>query len=117
MKKTSTFWYLVALLVVVGLTAAYATRRDLFDRYQSFLKSEEAVSAAKSGLHELKAELESSTVRARELESDSLEVEAAIRRINRLVREGETVYHFEQAPEPEPQPGEGGEEESPAQTP
>ena len=111
MKKTSRSWYLLALLAVVVLSAAYAARRDLYGRYQGFIESEEAVSAAQTNLQELKTELDTSTTRVRELGADSLEVEAAIRRINRLVREGETVYHFEQAPEPEAQAEPRAEEE------
>ena len=88
-------WYLLALLVVVAVLSIYAQRRDLPGLYMNWQASESQVQA----LHEQVDGLEKQTTtleqRVEYLNSDPVELEAAIRNGKRLVREGETVYRIE----------------------
>jgi len=89
---------------VVGLALAYAARRDLRGRYAAHQQSEDTVRQAGQQVEMLEEQLHQSRQRVEDLSTDPVEMEAAIRRIKRRVREGETVYRVEEAPAPEAQP-------------
>jgi cell division protein FtsB len=81
------------------LAVAYVVHRDLHGRYQAYQRSEESVQAAQHKEQALEDEKQRLEQRVKDLDQNPLEVEAAIRRIKRLVRDGETVYRLEEAPE------------------
>lgn len=93
-------WYLLALLVVVTVLSIYAQRRDLPGLYMNWQASEAQVGE----LHQRVAGLETQTAaleqRVEYLNSDPVELEAAIRSGKRLVREGERVYRIELPDDP-----------------
>jgi cell division protein FtsB len=111
--------YVMILAASVGLAVTYVERRQLQERYEAFQQSERDIEAAKRQIGELEHELSEEEARARNLVNDPVEVEAAIRRIKRGVRDGETVFRVEAgleapvdpAPTAEPSP------EAPAPTP
>lgn len=111
MSKRGPIRYLLALGLAIVLALAYIAHRDLFGRYEEYQQGEAAVEAAQKKSQDLEEELRQLDERVKALNQNSLEMEAAIRRIKRLVRDGETVYRLEEAPEtaaPAPdQPGSG----------
>ena len=86
--------YLVVLAAVAGGSLHYY-RTTLAAREADYRESERNIEERQAALEELRAEVEQVRARVRGLDSDSLEVEAAIRRNKRLVREGEVVYRIE----------------------
>ncbi len=100
MKSAGYKWYLLALAVMLALSGLYAVRRDLPERYRNYQRSEEAVRQAAANVAILQSEVELARRKLKDLDTDVVEMEATVRRIKRLVREGETVYRFEPAPSP-----------------
>ncbi len=90
--------YVVVLAMSVGLAVTYLERRQLRERYEGFQQSEQEIEAAKRQIGELEQALSEEEARAQNLVNDPVEVEAAIRRIKRGVRDGETVFRVEQDP-------------------
>jgi cell division protein FtsB len=91
-------WYWLALVVVVGLLCVYAQRRDIPSVYSNYLESEDKVRKLEERLPKLEAQREQLERSVGDLGVDSLELEAAIREGQGLVREGETVYEIESPP-------------------
>jgi cell division protein FtsB len=98
MKNKGHRWYVIAFVLMLAFCAAYALHRDLPGRYRAYQESEESVRKAAQNVQTLQAEVDRANQRLKDLDSDAVELEATIRRIKRLVREGETVYRFEPAP-------------------
>lgn len=98
MKKTDYTWYWLALALVCALALAYIEKRDLKGRYEAYKNTKETVAAQQAEVEALKAAVNDAQHRLRGMDSDPLEQEATIRRIKRLVREGEIIYRIE--PEP-----------------
>lgn len=92
-------WYWLILLLVAALAALYVQRRDLPRRYLDYQKSAQELAQARQSCAELDEKIEASRQRAEHLGSDPTEIEAAIRRSKDLVREGETVFRIEKAPQ------------------
>lgn len=92
-------WFWLILLLVAALTVLYVQRRDLPRRYMDYQKSAEELAQARQLCAELDGKIEASRQRAEHLGSDPTEIEAAIRRSKDLVREGETVFRIEKAPQ------------------
>jgi cell division protein FtsB len=90
--------YIVILLATVGLAVTYFERRQLQERYEAFQQGEREIEDARAQILELEKALAEEEARARNLVSDPVEVEAAIRRIKRGVRDGETVFRVEASP-------------------
>lgn len=88
-------WYWLALAVVFGLVAAYTQRRDFYGLHENYRDSQEHVQSLVIQRDRLVQEEETLDKRVKNLDSDPLEMEAAIRRSKGLVREGETVYRVE----------------------
>ena len=63
-------------------------------------QGEAAIESAREELGALEGNLEESKQRVEALATDAVELEAAIRRWNGKVREGETVYHMEEMAAP-----------------
>jgi len=95
-KRDSGYWLI--LLLVAGLTALYADRRDLYDRYQVFLDDQQKIQAAQNQCGALQAQIDDARRLVEHLGSDPLEIEDAIRRNKNLVREGETIYRIQPPP-------------------
>lgn len=92
--------YIVILVVTVGLAVTYMERRQLQERYRAFQQGEREIDDAKEQIQQLEQQLTEEEARARNLVNDPVETEAAIRRIKRGVRSGETVFRVEPAPAP-----------------
>lgn len=92
MKKTTKTWYWPALALAAGALVYYAQERDLYGQY---LMYQEAVRTVEQRGQELTVLKEHEGVvrhHVEGLDSDPLEMEAAIRQSKRLIREGERVY-------------------------
>lgn len=96
-KRESGYWLIV--LLVIGLTALYANRHDLYAQYHKHLEGQAAVSEAQTQCAALEAQIDEARRLVKHLNSDPLEIEDAIRRNKNLVREGETIYRIQPAPE------------------
>lgn len=97
MTRKGGAWYWLALLVLLGLTAVYVSQRDLEGLYLQYRQSGQQVEVLRQkadALNEKEARLKE---RVDHLESDPIEMEAAIRQRKNLVRPGETVYRVELA--------------------
>lgn len=88
-------WFWLALVVLVGLLAAYVQRRDLYRLHGNYVESEDEVERLHTRLEVLNQEEAELDKRVDGLDSDPLEMEAAIRRSKNLVRQGETIYRVE----------------------
>jgi cell division protein FtsB len=93
-----TYW--IALAVVLALCVAYAYQRDLYGLYRHRQSSEIRVRELRQELDELEQREQQLTERVNGLDSDPVEMEAAIRRNKNLVREGEKVYRIELEADP-----------------
>lgn len=96
MSARSGYW--LALVAVAVLVFAYAQRRDLPGIYEDYLDSEEKIQALEDTLPELEAEKKQLERSVDYLGGDALELEAAIRERQGLVRDGETIYVIEAPP-------------------
>lgn len=95
MKKTDYTWYWLALALVSALALAYIDRHDLKGRYEDYRETMQLVSEQEAQVDALKSQLEEAQHRLKDMDSDPVEQEATIRRVRRLVREGEIVYRVE----------------------
>jgi len=93
--------YIVVLVIALALVVAYVHKRDLRGKYEAYQESEKKVEASEHELSDLKSKLEKEEERLENLETDPLEIEAAIRRISHAVRKDEKVFRVEAVPEPE----------------
>ncbi len=84
--------YWLALLVLVGLLALYAQRRDLYGLYQAQREGGDRVQVLTQQLDDLEQKKASLERRVERLDADPGELEAEIRHTRNLVREGETIY-------------------------
>lgn len=84
--------YWLAVLVLVGLLALYAQRRNLYGLYQAQREGEQRVEVLRQELADLEQEKTSLEQHVERLDADPRELEAASRRTRNLVRDGETVY-------------------------
>lgn len=97
MKKTDYTWYWLALALVSGLALAYILLHDLRGRYETYQDTVQTVSEQRREVEALEAAMDEAEHRLEGMDSDPLEQEATIRRVKRLVREGEIVYRVEAA--------------------
>ena len=97
MARRSRAWYWLALLVLLGLTALYVSQRDLEGLYLQYRQSGQQVEVLRQKANTLKEKEARLKERVNHLESDPIEMEAAIRQRKNLVRPGETVYRVELA--------------------
>lgn len=91
------YWFAFVLAAVFAV--AYVAERGLLARYRAYQRSEESVRAAQQQSDNLSKALNGSRQQVEGLGKDRVEQEAAIRRIKKLVRPGETVYRIEKAPD------------------
>ena len=105
--------YVVVVALVALVTVLYANRRNLLERYLEHEAREDQISAGQQQCEELQKEIDSTRRRVENLDSDPLEIEAAIRRSKDLVRKGEKIYRIETGPDSAPQ-GAGSDSDSAA---
>lgn len=105
MQRSGKKWLVFAFVLVSGLLALYAYQRDLPGKYLSFQKSQSEVDALRSEKERLEEHSRLLQERVEQLNSDPVEIEAAIRRNRGLVREGEKVFQIELPEELSPEAG------------
>jgi len=90
--------YVMVLAASVAMSVMYLEHRQLLERYEKYQQREAGIEAGRAQIADIEAALAAERAEAANLESNPLEVEAAIRRIKRGVRDGEMVYHVEGLP-------------------
>ena len=98
MRKEFLIWML-GIVLVAAVGYGYAKQRDIHARYLQFQKNEKQVEAVRLEIEELKRRVEQAKQRVENMESDPVEIEATIRRIRKLTRDGEIVFHVESPPD------------------
>jgi len=97
MDNRDTAWFVLAFVLVTGLTLWYVGGRKLVERYGRHQDVQQQTQAAKEQARRLESEIDNTRQRIKHLGSDPMEIEAAIRRSKDLVREGEKIYRIEKA--------------------
>lgn len=95
MKRTDYTWYWLTLALVCVLALVYIQQRDLKGRYEAYQETVNTVSAQEREVETLRTAVDEARDRLKGMDSDPLEQEATIRRVKRLVREGEIIYRVE----------------------
>jgi len=96
MKRNDLTWYWLTLALVTALALAYVHFRDLGGRYQDYRRTEATVAAQRQQVELLRKTVADEERRALGMDTDPLEREAAIRRVKRLVRDGEIIFRVEE---------------------
>ena len=97
MPRRNPGWYwIVPVVFLIGL-AAYAKYYDLPRLYDEYQYSKLEVQKLESRLESVQAEEAELSSKVQGLDTDPVEMEAAIRGSKGLVRKGETVYRVETA--------------------
>ncbi|MCK5862250.1 MAG: septum formation initiator family protein [Candidatus Hydrogenedentes bacterium] len=95
MRKEILIWLLGVLLVIV-VGYGYAQQRNIMVRYREFDKNEEQIEAVKQDIESLKQRVTQAQQRVKAMKADPIEIEATIRRVRRLTRDGEIVFRIEE---------------------
>jgi cell division protein FtsB len=98
MKRSDNTWYWLTLALVTALALVYILRHDLKGRYEDYRRTVDTVAEQREQLQLLREMVASEQQRAEGMDRDPLEQEATIRRVKRLVREGEIVFRVEERP-------------------
>lgn len=98
MKKKRRKAYWLVLLLTLGFAAVYTHHRDLPVRYQKHLERQRLVEATREESAALRERRSREERRAKQLVTDPLEIESAIREHRQRVRPGETVFRIEEVP-------------------
>jgi cell division protein FtsB len=98
MKRTDYTWYWLTLALVTALALAYVDQRNLQGRYGTYRQTMQTVEEQQQQVESLRKRVASEEKRATGMDSDPLEQEANIRRVKRLVREGEIIFRVEERP-------------------
>ena len=89
--------------MLLGALAYYGHVRDLSGRFAAYRQRGQQVETLRDRLREKEMGKASLERRVHDLESDPVEIEAAIREAEKKVRQGETIYRIERsAPEGAP---------------
>ncbi len=97
MRKEFFIW-LLGVALVIAVTYGYTHQRNLHERYVEFKQNEQLLEDVRQEIETLRNRVEEARARVENMEQDPVEIEAAIRRIRRLTRDGETIYRIETAP-------------------
>ena len=92
MRRGFTIRYWLALFATVALTTGYLYHRDLTSQYVDFRARERQVRVLEQDRDALQRQEEELREHLEGLDSDPVEIEAASRSKQSLVREGETIY-------------------------
>ena len=98
MKRTDYTGYWLTLALITALALAYVDRRDLQGRYATYRQTVQTVKEQRQQVESLRETVANKERRVAGMDSDPLEQEANIRRVRRLVREGEIVFRVEERP-------------------
>jgi len=102
--------YAVAIALLVSVAYWYVGYRDLFGLYDTYRNGEIETENLQRVLHEEQARAETLEAHVAGLDSDPVELEAAMRKNKNVVREGEKIYRFELAPERRDRPAASDED-------
>ena len=97
MHKEILIW-LLGLVLVTAVGYGYARQRNIHARYIEFQHNDKQIESVKQEIEALRKRVEQAQQRVDNMESDPIEIEATIRRIRRLTRDGETIFRIEDAP-------------------
>lgn len=89
--------YWLALALLVGALAYYGHARDLSGRFAAYRERNQQMEALRDELRKKEMERALLERRVADLESDPIEIEAAIREAEKKVREGETIYRIQRS--------------------
>lgn len=95
MKRTDYTWYWLTLALVCALALVYIQQRDLKGRYEAYQETMSTMSAQEQEVEALRTVVSEAQDRLKDMDSDPLEQEATIRRVKRMVREGEIIFRVE----------------------
>ncbi|MDQ1255653.1 MAG: hypothetical protein QG656_245 [Candidatus Hydrogenedentes bacterium] len=101
---TSRTGYWLTFIAMAAVVAGYVHHRNLLQQYQDYLDNETEIRQMEQQQTQLLEQIDEAQERVQYLGSDPLEIEAAVRRNTRFVREGETIYRIEPLPR-DMQPG------------
>ena len=76
----------------------YYHQRNIQTRYIEFRENEKQIDAVSRDIEALKERVDQVKDRVENMKTDPVEIEATIRRIRRLTRDGEVIFHVEDAP-------------------
>lgn len=96
-RDTVRLRYWLALATLIGAVAYYGHVRDLPGRFAEYQQRRQQVEALRDELHAKEMEKASLERRVQDLESDPVEIEAAIREAEKKVRQNETIYRIERS--------------------
>jgi cell division protein FtsB len=102
--------YAVAISLLVSAAYWYVGYRDLFGLYDAYRNGEIETENLQRKLEEDQAKAETLEAHVAGLDTDPVELEAAMRKNKNVVREGEKIYRFELAPERRDRPVASGED-------
>jgi cell division protein FtsB len=98
-KKKLRIWYWLTLLLAIAVAYMYADSQKLQERYVQMQQEKVDRAQQRKSVQELRQQKLLQEKRVEGLVTDPLEIEAAIRKSKRLVREGEVVYRLEELPQ------------------
>lgn len=97
MHKEILIW-LLGLVLVTAVGYGYARQRNIQARYMEFQQNEKQIESVEQEIEALRQRVEQAQQRVNDMESDPVEIEATIRRIRRLTRDGEIIFRIEDCP-------------------
>lgn len=90
--------YLLGIVLVGSVAYGYYHQRNIHARYLEFQENEKQIDAVRQDIESLKERVDQVKIRVQNMENDPVEIEATIRRIRRLTRDGEVIFHVEEVP-------------------
>ncbi len=94
------FIWMLGVALVIAVAYGYMHQRNIPERYNEFRQNEVLLEQVKQEIDALRERVEQARAKVKDLETDPVEIEAAIRRVRRLTRDGEIVYQIEDPPPP-----------------
>ena len=82
-------------MLVAAVAYGYAKQRNIHARYLEFNKNEKQIESVRLEIEELKKRVDDAKQRVENMETDPVEIEATIRRVRKLTRDGEVVFHID----------------------
>ena len=92
------FLWILGLALVVAVAFGYAHQRNLQQRYHDLQEGQADLAEIRAKVESLKDKVEDTRGRVKRMESDPLETEAILRLDRKLSRDGEIIFHVEDAP-------------------
>ncbi|NLV43049.1 MAG: hypothetical protein GXY07_00960 [Candidatus Hydrogenedentes bacterium] len=108
------FIWVLGLALVVAVAYGYAHQRNLQQRYIEFRDDKDTLDDIRAEVESLRVKVEETRARVSKMESDPLEIEATARQDARMTRDGEIIFHIEDAP---PSGQRSSENDSPSPSP